>query len=235
MDNNLVETNIASEYLLEHVELQDISDAIITIQQSFQISFREDELANVKIFEDLCNLIHEKIKLEDRDDCTSQQAFYKLNRALSHTFNLSKLHLSPETLIDNIIPRKNRIKKVKMLEDILDMRLFLLSPPFSLTCVLIVVFLLSLLAFFIDWTIAVSGITFSILGLRIANKMGKEIDIKTVGELTDNMVSYNYIKSRRDSNTVNRGELDNVIKSIFIKLFQLSPSALHKEAKFSEY
>jgi len=235
MDNNLVETSIASEYLLEHVELQDISDAIITIQQSFQISFREDELAKVKVFGDLCNLIHEKIELEDQDDCTSQQAYYKLNQALSYTFNLSKLHLSAETLIEHIIPRKNRIKKVKMLEDMLDMQLFLLSPPSWLTCVLIIVFLLSLVAFFIDWTIAVSGIAFSILGLRIANKMGKEIDIKTIGELIDNMVSYNYIKSRGDSNTVNTGELDNVIKSIFIKLFQLSPSALHKEAKFSAY
>ncbi|WP_316839188.1 hypothetical protein [Pedobacter gandavensis] len=235
MDTNLVETNIESEDLLEHVELQDISDAIITIQESFQISFQGDELANVKIFQDLCNLIQEKIKLEDHDDCTSQQAYYKLNQALSHTFNLSKLDLSPETLIENIIPRKNRIRKVKMLEDILDMQLFLLSPPVWLTCVLILVFFLSLLAFFFDGTIAVSGIAFSLLGLRIAHKMGKEIDIKTVGELTDNMVSYNYIKSRRDPNTVNRRELDHVIKSIFIKLFLLSPSALHKEAKFSEY
>lgn len=235
MDTKLVETSIVSEYLLEHVELQDISDALITIQQSFQISFREHELANLKIFEDLCNLIHEKITLEDHDDCTSQQAYYKLNQALSHTFNLSKLHLTPETLIENIIPRKNRIKKVKMLEDILDMQLFLLSPPSWLTCVLIIVFLLSLLAFFISGTIALFGIAFSIFGFWISNKMGKEIDIKTVGELTDNMVSFNYIKSRRNPNTVNKRELDNVIKSIFIKEFQLAPSVLNKEAKFSEY
>lgn len=130
MERNLLETTISSEYLLEHVELQDISDAIVMIQQSFQISFHENELADVKIFEDLCNLIHGKINLEHHDDCTSQQAYYKLNRALSDVFNLSKLHLSPETLIEDIIPRKNRIEKVKMLEDILDMRLFLLSPPF---------------------------------------------------------------------------------------------------------
>lgn len=100
---------------------------------------------------------------------------------------------------------------------------------------LIVIFLFSLLAFFIGWKIAISGIAFSLLGFRIADRMGKEIAIKTVGELTDNMVSNNYIKSRRDSNTVNKRELDDVTKSIFIKLFYLSPSALHKEAKFSEY
>lgn len=235
MDANVVETNSTPEYLLEHVELQDISDALITIQESFQISFREDELAKVKVFEDLCNLVHEKIDLEDKNDCTSQQAYYKLNQALSYTFNLSELHLLPETLIEHIIPRKNRIKKVKMLEDMLDMKLFLLSPPTWLTFVLVVVFFLSLLAFFFDWKIAVSGIVFSVLGLRIANKMGKEIDIKTVGELTDNMVFYNYIKSRRDPNTVNRRELDNVIKSIFINEFLLAPSALNKEARFSEY
>ncbi|TDO23748.1 hypothetical protein [Pedobacter duraquae] len=235
MERNLLETIISSEYLLEHVELQDISDAIVMIQQSFQISFHENELADVKIFEDLCNLIHGKINLEHNDDCTSQQAYYKLNRALSDVFNLSKLHLSPETLIEDIIPRKNRIEKVKMLEDILDMRLFLLSPPFWLTCMLIVIFLLSLLAFFIGWKIAISGIAFSLLGFRIADRMGKEIAIKTVGELTDNMVSNNYIKSRRDPNTVNKRELDDVTRSIFIKLFYLSPSALHKEAKFSEY
>lgn len=235
MDNKLVETNIAPEYLLEHVELQDISDAIITIQESFQISFREDELAKVKVFEDLCILIHEKIELEDQDDCTSQQAYYKLNQALSYTFNLSKLHLSPETLIENIIPRENRIKKVKMLESILDMQLFRLSPPIWVTCVLLILFLLSLLAFFINGKTALSGIALSIFGFWISNKMGKEIYIKTVGELTDNMVSYNYMKSRRDPNTVNRRELDNVIKNIFIKLFQLDPSALNKEAKFSEY
>jgi len=235
MDKILEETNDASEYLLEHVELEDISDAIITIQQSFQISFREDELASIKVFDDLCNLVHEKIKLEDHDDCTSQQAYYKLSQALSHTLNLSKLHLSPETLIEHIIPRRNRIKNVKMLEDSLDMRLFILSPPGWLTGVLILIFILSLLAFFIDWAIAVPGIAFSILGSKIAGKMGKEIDIKTVGDLTDYMVSCHYIKSRRDSNTVNRRELDHVIKSIFIKLYQLSPSALHKEARFSSY
>lgn len=235
MDTKLEATNIATEDLLEHVELQDIEDAIFAIEQSFQIHFRVEELAGVKIFKDLCDLIQEKIKLEDYNDCTSQQAYYKLNQALSYTFNLSDLNLSPETPIENIIPRKNRIKKVKMLEDALDMKLFLLSPPAWIIGVLIVVFLLSVLAFFINSTIALSGIAFSISGLWISNKMGKEIDIKTVGELTANMVSYNYIKSRRDPNTVNRRELDDVIKSILVKLFQLDPSVLTKDAKFSKY
>ncbi|MBC8988343.1 hypothetical protein H9X96_21540 [Pedobacter sp. N36a] len=147
MDTKLDDANKPDEDLLEDVELQDIADAILVIEQSLQINFRVEELAEVKIFKDLCDLVQEKIKLEDRDDCTSQQAYYKLNQALSYAFNLSNLNLSPETTIENIIPRKNRIKKVKMLE----------------------------------------------------------------------------------------GTLDHVIKSMFIKLFQLTPSALTEEAKFSKY
>ena len=235
MDDKLIETNIASEYLLEQVEWEDISDAITRIERSFQIYFRAEEIGNVKVFGDLCNLVHEKVKLEDHDDCTSQQAYYKLNQALSEIFNLSELHLSPETLIENIIPRKNRVKKVKMLENILDMKLFLLSPTTWIIFVLFALFILSLLAFFIDGTVAFSGIALSIFGFWIANKMGKEMDIKTVGKLTDHMVFYNYIKSRRNPGTGNRRELDDVIKGIFTDQFMLDPSALSKEAKFSEY
>jgi len=235
MSDKLRDTNIASDDSLEQVELEDVSDAIRRIEHSFQISFRVYELEKVKIFGDLCNLVHEKIKLEDHDDCTSQQAYYKLNQALSQVFNLSQLHLSPETLIENIIPRKSRIKKVKMLEDLLGMKLFLLSPPTWLIFVFAALLFLSLLTFFFDGTIAFSGIVLSIFGIRISNKMGKEMNIKTVGKLTDHMVFYNYIKSRRNSSTVNRRELDDVIKNIFIDQFMLDPSALNKDAKFSEY
>lgn len=44
MNSKVAETEIVSEYLLEDVEWQDIFDAIITIQESFQISFQDNEL-----------------------------------------------------------------------------------------------------------------------------------------------------------------------------------------------
>ena len=223
------------DILLENVEWQDIIDVIVIIQQSFNIHFQEIELAEVKNFGELCDLIHEKIKLEHHDDCTSQQAYYKLSQALVSTLKLEKVNLNPDTLTEDIIPRKNRIKKVRMLEKTLDMKLLLLSPPGWIINTLIVIFLLSLLAFFFSATIAISGLIFSISGFWISNKTGKEINVKTVGELTDHMATNNYLKSRRNPDTINKNELNDVIKSLFSRNLDLDPSVLGRDAKFSRF
>ncbi len=131
--------------LLENIDSEDIFDVLLLIQRSFNIHFQENELAEVKNFGELCDLIHEKIKLKHHDDCTSQQAYYKLSQALVSTLKLEKVNLNPDTLIEDIIPRKNRIKKVRMLEKTLDMKLLLLSPPGWIIYTFTVILLLSLL------------------------------------------------------------------------------------------
>jgi acyl carrier protein len=220
------------KYELSDIELQDIVDLLIKVEESFSIKFVDNELKEIATFGQLCDQIISKIELENTNDCTSQQAFYKLTNAISEELNLDKKSITPSTSLDIILPIKHRRVSLKKIENHIGFKLNVLRPPHWVTGFLAITFLLSFILIFIKWKIGLLGICFSIIGFWIANKTGTVLDQKTVGEVAEKMTRENYLKSRTNPSTFNKAEIENLLVEWFCKEFELDKNDLKRESKF---
>jgi hypothetical protein len=224
-------TNIDSMEL-KNIDSEDISDILSKIERSFDFKFGRNELRNVKTFGELCDVIVSKLQYKDVQDCTSQQAFYKLRNAICDVQNISKERLSASTDLITIFPKTRRRQQVRKIERYLGFSLKILRPKYWITSTLVLIFLVFLVGLFFKWQIALSGIIVCILVFKMANIFGKELDLKTIGELAEKMTRENYLKSRRNPATVNKQEARDKIRSLFANDIDLPLSVLTREATF---
>jgi len=68
--------------------------------------------------------------------------------------------------------------------------------------------------------------------MTIANKFGNELDLITVGQIADKLSREHYLKSRRKSTTVNKNEVVQKIKDLFIADLGLQEHQLSRQASF---
>lgn len=73
------------------------------------------------------------------------------------------------------------------------------------------------------------GILLSYSGFWFAQKVGKELHVKTVGELAKKITRENYVKSRRNPKTYNKNEIVNLLIGIFSENFGLDKSKLYMD------
>jgi hypothetical protein len=73
----------------------------------------------------------------------------------------------------------------------------------------------SIVAFFFDWRIALSGLIFFYLFLRVAGLFSNEVGMRTVHELTKKITRNNYLEVRRQKGTINRNEIFRTIQDTF--------------------
>lgn len=223
--------NSETEIGLENVDPEDLGDLLIKVEESFGMKFEYDELAYVTNFGQLCDHIINKIQQQDGGGCTSQQAFYKLQDELSEVLNIEKKKIIPQLSLLEILPLSRRRRIVDGLECRLGFKLNILSPPTWVIFTMMFTFLASLFLFFWDWKFAVAGLVISITGTMLSNKFGRELTLKTVGQLAEKMSRENYLKSRRNSKTVNRRELEKMLTVWFksdLLLDKLSRESLIK-------
>jgi len=129
-----------------------------------------------------------------------------------------------------IFPRKDRRQKLFQFSKELGFQLKIVEPKAWVSITLFLILLSSFVELFINWKIGLIGLALSIISISIANRLGKEFTIKTVGELANKMARENYINSRRNPKTVNRQEIVEKIKELFIHDHDLEPSVLTREA-----
>ena len=86
------------------------------------------------------------------------------------------------------------------------------------------------LAFF--WQLGLAGVLFSILGFKLVDKFGNELDLQTVGQLAEKIARENYLKSRRNPATVNRNEIVKKIEDLFRTDLDLEDSELNRQSAF---
>ena len=55
----------------------------------------------------------------------------------------------------------------------------------------------------------------------------------TFGQLAVNMTRDNYLKSRRNSNSINRNEIENILTAWFIDDFALDETKFNRHSQFS--
>lgn len=217
---------------LKNVDSLDIDDVLRKIEKSFQIQFGDKDFKDAKTFGELCDIIVGKIQLDNTEDCTTQQAFYRLRIAICQTQSIHLEAINTNTDLKTIFPRRVRIQKIKQVEVYLGFALKALRPKHWVMLTFVLIFLASLVELFIKWQFGLIGILFFMVGVNIAKKFGEELDLNTVGELAEKMASENYFKSRRNATTVNRKEIVDKIRNLFINDLALRASVLTRESTF---
>ncbi|WP_316832862.1 hypothetical protein [Pedobacter aquatilis] len=221
-----------TDYELKNIDPDDINDLLVKVEKSFAIKFSDTELVHISTFGELCDHIVNKIQLDNADDCTSQQAFYKLRDAISSTLQIDKKTISINFPLADFLPRESRRSRTKKLEEQLGFKLHILRPPNWVTGTLVIILLASLGGLYFNWQIGLLGLMFSIAGLWFANKIGNELDLQTFGQVVEKMTRENYIKSRRNPKTFNKNEIEKVLTDWFSNDLDLDKSKLTREAKF---
>lgn len=221
-----------TDYELKNIDSEDIDNLLAKVESSFDIKFVGDELVRITTFGQLCDHITNKIQLDNSEDCTSQQAFYKLRDAISKTLQIDSKTITIDFPITDLLPRKNRRSKIKIMEAHLGFKLNILRPPYWLTRILVIVFLASIVGLFFNWKIGISGLAFAVTGLWLANKIGNELDLQTLGQIAEKMTRENYLKSRRNPNSFNKNEIEKVLTDLFSNDLDLDKSKLTRDAKF---
>lgn len=222
-----------THYKLNNVDIEDVEEVLKKVETSFGLKFANGEMAHVKTFGQLCDYIGDKIELDNSKDCTSQQAFYKLRAAMSQTLNLDVRTITLDSSITTFFPRQQRRARLKAVERLLDFKLRLLRPPQWATGTLLVVFLVSIIAWFFDWRIGLFGVSFSIVGLWVSRIVGNELEVQTLGQIVEKMKRENYLKSRRDPKTYNKQEVEKVLIDLFSIDLGLDKSVLTRDATFN--
>jgi hypothetical protein len=218
---------------LKNIDPEDIEDLLVKVEDSFDIKFDDNELAYVQTFGEMCDHIKGKIQLEKTDDCTTQQAFYKLRTSIVTTLQLDKDELTRDTLLTDLLPRQTRRKRTKKIEHELGFKLSLLRPPHFVTGFLALFLLASFIGVFFNWQLGLTGLGLSIGGLWLAGKTANEIDIKTVGQLAEKMRRENYLKSRRNPKTYNDNEIEKVLTDWFSNDLGIDKTKLTREAQLT--
>lgn len=213
-------------------EDEDIFDVVIKLEKSFSIKFEKNAFIKVKTFGDLCDILESYIKYDHKEDCTKQQAFYKIRTAISETQLINKGQINPGTKLVELFPRHNRRTQVKKFQKLLGVNLKLLTYSGWLALTFVIGILSSFIAFFFDWKIAVSGIVFFTLAHKIAGILGRDFEFDTVKDLTEKATTDHYIDIRRSKLTVNRNEILTIIKDAFRTGLSIDNEQLERDAKF---
>jgi len=218
---------------LDDWEDEDISDLIIKLEKSFGLRFDKKAFANVKTFGDLIEVFENHITYSHREDCTKQQAFYRIRTAISKTQLIDENDIQLDSELSFLFPNQNRRQKVREFQRLLGTDASILTYPDWLIPIFVIGFILSLVAFSFDWKIALSGIAFFILATKIASKLGKDLSVKTVRELAEKLTREKYIDIRRIKGSVNKNEIMETIRDTFSHDLDIDRKYLTRDAKFS--
>lgn len=191
-------------------ELEDFEDALMLFEKQYGIYFSQVEINEIYDMKILADVILKKFQFPYLDDCTSQQAFYKVRKALIE-INPKLQDLTPKTNLEIIIPRKNRRKKIKLLEEKMGFSLNILHPPDIFVIILSILSIATVvLAFFNIFFSFILGIIIFFI-YQLVFHFAKEFREKTLGDMTNSIIRLNYFKLRSDPKTLNAKEFKDVI------------------------
>ncbi|UTN04791.1 hypothetical protein L0669_02580 [Flavobacterium bizetiae] len=216
---------------LSNIDIEEIECFLEEIEKSFKVHFLNNELIHITKFGQLCDYITNKIELENCNNCTNQQAFYKLREAIAIILNVEKRTITLNQSLADLFPRKTRITDIKKLETYLGFKLNILRPHHCLSIIFSALFTISFVALFFILPIGLLGILISITGFKISHENGTELSLKTIRQIVEKMTRENYLESRRNQNTFNKNEIENVLIDWFSNQFDLDKTKLTREAK----
>lgn len=218
---------------LHNIDPEDIDDVLLKIQRSFDIRFEQEDLDHVKTFGNLCDAVVKKLKHRHSDNyCTTQHAFYMLRNAINVSVDVNKEFVKPQTKLNDIFPRDTRLQVIAEVENEMGFKMNLLKPKPAIVFIFSLILGASFIGFFFFPVIAGIGAVLAIAGLVLAGKFGKEMPVKTLGDLAEKISREHYRNCRRNANTVNRHEIAEKVKQLFTHELYLEPQVVRRGAKF---
>jgi len=205
-------------YNLKNADPEYLEGVLLKIQRSFNIQFDNEGLKNVRTFGSLCDLIVSKINQGHADHCTTQHSFYQLRNTISAIIRVDKCSITPHTRLSKIFPRENRLQVIAEIEQELGFETKLLQPKQWVIALFSITLLVSFIGLFYNWQIAAAGILASLIGLKLAGKFGKEIHLRTVGDLANKIC-----RDSRHAGIVNKNEVEQKVREIFENDARLAP------------
>lgn len=215
---------------LENYGSEDIDDVLLNLGKSFAINFDEGAFKEVKTFGDICEVIQSQLSYAHVESCTKQQAFYKIRNAISQAQSIDKSIIKLHSELSDIFPVKGRRKNVMRFQNCLGIKIRMLTYPEWLTKIYVVGIILSFVAFFYDWKVAVSALIFFFSAIKISELVGKFLVVKTVEQLAEKFVINRYVDIRREKGTINQKEISEIIKDAFSSQLGLDKKYLTKDA-----
>lgn len=213
---------------LNSYEHENLYDCLTAIQNDFDIDLEQSELEQISNFDELIDLIISKIGLEHAENCTKQQAFYKLRNAIAEIRQLDPKTIHPQTELTDLFDPKTIRSETETIEEKLGFKVAIIGPSTFVIVTLVVFFAGSLTLFFYDYKLAFLSLALCFIYYKSARIFSKEIQFRTMRELTEHVVSYNYIKVRRDPETVNKNELNEILRSLFSEDLGIAANKLHE-------
>jgi hypothetical protein len=221
-----------AEYGLNNVDPEDIEDFLVKVETSFGIKFAERELAHVKTFGEMCDHLIDKIQLEDVNDCTTQQAFYKLREAMSAVTGLNRQSIHTDLPLQVAFPIKNRRTSIREVEQKLNIKLNLLRSPDWIFTTLVLLLVASLIGLFFKWQLGCLGLGISVSGFWLSAKLGTMFTMNTFGQLVQQLTRESYLKMRRNPATFNKEEIELLLTEWFEDDLGFDRSTLTRGATF---
>jgi hypothetical protein len=217
---------------LKNIDPEDIGDTLQKVEISFGFKFGDTELYNVNTFGELSDIIAGKVQGEYTCDCTTQQAFYKICKAIAATLHIDKRSLTVDTRLDELFLRKQRRRQIKVFETMLGFQTKVLRPKYWITTSLVLLLLISHAGFLFYWQAGLPGLVFSVAGLFVSNKLGKELNLTTVGGLAEKIAREHSKEIKSNPDTINRVEIVQKVKELLMSDLCLEEEVLTRDAKF---
>ncbi|HTE01112.1 MAG TPA: hypothetical protein VK668_17600 [Mucilaginibacter sp.] len=218
-------------YNLNHVDPCDIGDVLVKIERSFNIRFDNEMLKDVNTFGTLCDVIAKQLDHCHSETCTTQHAFYQLRNAITAATGIDKCSITPHTKLCQIFPRDKRLELIGSIENELGFEMNLLQPKQWIIAIFTLMLMASgVVCCYYSWQVGVAGILASLISLKMAGKMGKEMHVKTIGDLA-NKISKEL--ARRNMSTVNKSDIEEKVREFFITDLHLEPVLVRRESPFN--
>ncbi len=216
---------------LRNVDPLDICDVLTKIEKSFNIKLDNEGLEKANTLKGLRDLVISKLDLEHEESCTTQQAFYKLRNAIASVNGIDKCDISTHTKLSKLFPKEGRLGAISKIEDELGFRINLLKPKQWIVSIFTFTLIASGIFCFYNLFAGMAGVLLSVIALKMAGKFGKEMHLKTVGDLASKISRESYSKVRRN-NTVNKNEVEQKLRELFVNDLNLEPAVLTRRASF---
>ncbi len=205
----------------------DFEDIVISIEKSLNIHFEQNDFEKVRTYADFETVVFSKLNGSETNDCSSQQAFYKLRKLLVENFNVEFEKIKPQTSLEKIFPSKKRIEKIRLLQKLLNTKVHLLKPDFYLGFLAEISIIASIYFFFSSFFLGIALLIIGLLFREFSVKYGKDFKVNTVGELSDFMLNNDYQSARTNPETYNPREIKQIIKNIFSDTLGIDQSEIN--------
>jgi acyl carrier protein len=210
-----VNTANGQEINFKNVEPGDMDGVLVKIEKSFNISLNDTSVNDVQNFGKLCDVVVEKVK-KTNDGCTTQQAFYKLRNAIHSSSGHDNDIIKPQTKLTELFPRDSRIEAVAAIEEEMGFQIKLLEPKQWVVNLFTMILVVSFVLAFYYLAIGIAGMVAAAIGLKLAGRFGKEMHVKTIGDLAEKIAREHYLKCRREASAVNKNEVSEKLRQLIV-------------------